>query len=427
MISSTSFENQLSTTRDIRFSNRRSILHRLLLKGSSTRQELSRMTGLSQATVANLISDLMEGGLVVELGVEASQGGRPTTILAINGNAGACVGIDVAETYIHLELFDLSLHHLADFEATLSPDQNQPEQIVKQIVDGLNELLIQAHCKIADVVGAGISIPGPFDHSAGVSVFAPNCGWRDVALKPMLEQEIHIPLYLDNPLKFNAIAETWFGAGQKVNNLTTIILGTGVGAGLVIGGQLYQGASNTSGEWGHTTIIHEGRLCRCGNRGCIEAYIGAPGIMQTIHEINPDSPLIHSEDQVKTIQEIVLAAKRGDQVAQKVLMQTTEILGEWLANLVNLLNPDLIVLGSWLARLIGPTILPDLGKVVERHSLAQSFRAANIRLSSLMDDAVSLGAATLVLEDYLANAGKPLAPVRLHERSYNKQPQKLDP
>jgi predicted NBD/HSP70 family sugar kinase len=149
--------------------------------------------------------------------------------------------------------------------------------------------------------------------------------------------------------------------------------------------------------------------------------------MQTLHEIDPDSPLIHSEDQVKTIQEIVLAAKRGDQVAQKVLMQTTEILGEGLANLVNLLNPDLIVLGSWLARLIGPTILPDLGKVVERHSLAQSFRAANIRLSSLMDDAVSLGAATLVLEDYLANAGKPLAPVRLHERSYNKQPQKLDP
>ena len=418
MISNTNFDSQLYTTKDIRFSNRRSVLHHLILKGSSTRQELSQVTGLSIGTIANLISDLIEEGLVVENGVEASQGGRPTSITALNGKAGACVGIDVAETYIHFELFDLGLKHLADFEVPLSPEQNHPEQIVRQIWNGLNILLAQAHIDMEDVVGAGISIPGPFDHSTGVSVFAPNWGWRDVALKPMLEQQIPVHLYLDNPLKFNTIAEAWFGGGRNINNLATIVLGTGVGAGLVINGQLVQGASNTSGEWGHTTIIHEGRLCRCGNHGCIEAYIGAPGIVQTMREIDPASPLIDPEDQAETIGNIVTAANNNDRFALAVLQKTSDILGEGLANLINLINPELIILGSWVARQIGPSILPNLKVAIEHHALAQSYRAANITLSSLPDDAVSLGAAVLVLEDFLANAGKTAIPSRSRERPH---------
>lgn len=406
MISNSPLDKSQTTTRDIREANRLLILHQLLLRETSTRQELSQSTGLSIATVANLVGDMLEEGLIVEVGMTASQGGRPISILSVNAEAGACVGVDVAETYIHFDLYDLTLKNMAEYKVELPSTKKEPQDIVRLIVSGLDTLFEMGGLPIEKVIGIGISIPGPFEHSTGVSVFAPSWGWRNVPLKAMLEKEIKIPLYMDNPLKFNAIAETWFGAGRDVKTMAAMVWGTGVGTGLVINGQLFHGASNTAGEWGHSIVVAGGRPCRCGNRGCVEAYIGAPGILQTLVEISPDSELLFADDQTRSIEALAAAARRGDATALEVVHQTAVYLSAGFASLINIFNPELIIMDSWVADLLGPLILPELLERVRQQSLAQPFRVVRFALSDLARNPVSLGAATLVLEEFLAEAGR---------------------
>jgi predicted NBD/HSP70 family sugar kinase len=412
MLSNSPLDKSQPTTRNIREANRLLILHQLLLRKTSTRQELSQLTGLSTATVANLAADLLEEALIAEIGMVASQGGRPTAILSVNAALGACVGIDVAETYIHFDLYDLALKNITEHQVELPLARKEPQDIVQAIVTGLDTLLAQAGLPMEKVVGVGISIPGPFEHSTGVSVFAPSWGWVNVPLKTMLEKEINAPLYMDNPLKFNAVAEAWFGAGRETKTMAAMVWGTGVGMGLVINGQLFHGASNTAGEWGHSVIVAGGRSCRCGSRGCVEAYIGAPGILQTLAEIDPHSNLFIPEDQTRSIEAIVAAARENDPVALAVIQQTATYLGAGLSSLINIFNPELVTLGSWAADLLGPVILPELLKQVEEQSLSQPFRAVKFALSDLPRNPVSLGAATLVLEEFLAEAGRQPVTIR---------------
>jgi len=221
----------------------------------------------------------------------------------------------------------------------------------------------------------------------------------------MLAEQIHVPLYLDNPLKFNVIAESWFGAGRGVQNLVALVLGTGVGAGLVINGTLHRGISNSAGEWGHTTIVFGGRQCRCGSRGCVEAYVGAPGIILTLREFAPGSEILTAGDQTAVIAALAEAARRGDAVAQQALRQTAEYLGAGIANVINLLNPEMIVLGSWVGLEIGPLILADLERAVERYALKPPLRTVRIVVGQALPNAVSTGAGLLALDQFLAESG----------------------
>ena len=412
MLSNFPIDKSQPTTRNIREANRLQILHQLLLRKNSTRQELTQLTGLSNATVANLIANMMEEGLIVEAGTAASQGGRPTAILSVNASAGACVGVDVAETYIRFELYDLTLQNLAEHEIELPSTQKEPQEVVNMIVSGFDALLDQSGLSRDQVVGVGISIPGPFEHSTGVSVLAPSWGWRDVPLQSMLEKELNLPLYMDNPLKFNALAEAWFGAGRGVDTMAAIVLGTGVGAGLVINGQLFRGASNTAGEWGHSVIVAGGRACRCGNQGCLEAYVGAPGIIQTLAEIDPKSHLLFPEDQTRTIAAIATAAEKGDTTALAVVHQTAVYLSAGLSSLINILNPEQVILGSWVAGLLGSVMLPELLELVAKQSLAQPYKSVQFTLSKMNRNPVSLGAATMVLEEFLASTGRQAGAIR---------------
>jgi len=406
MITRSSLDKSQPTTRDIRKANRLQILHQLLLRKNCSRLELSQRTGLSSATVANLIADLMLEGLVIEVGMEASQGGRPIAILAINKSVGVCVGIDVAETYLHFDLYNLVLENLGEYQIDLPSSKKEPREIVRLIEAGFDELLKTFRCPKTKVVGVGISIPGPFEHSTGVSVFAPSWGWVNVNLKAMLEEEMDIPLYMDNPLKFNTVAEAWFGAGLQVDTMVAVVLGTGVGAGIVINGELFHGASNTAGEWGHSVIMAGGRPCRCGSRGCLEAYIGAPGILQTLKEIDPESPFLILNDQTRSISEIASAAQKGDSVALEVVKKTAFFLSAGLSSLINVINPELVIIGSWVAKLLGPVLMAETIQLIQQQSLTQPFNAARFVLSDMSRNPVTLGAATLVLEEFLVNSDR---------------------
>ncbi|MFR0356319.1 ROK family transcriptional regulator [Streptomyces sediminimaris] len=394
------------TSRDIRTANRYEVLRQIIARSPTSRQELAAATGLSLATVATLVGELLELRMITEVGFEDSAGGRPRGLVAVNASGGALIGVDIAETYVHVELFDLALNVLARAEEDVRPGESLPGQVVGHVAAAVGSVVAQAGIEGARVLGAGVSVPGQVDRATGFAEYAPNWNWHDVPLLDLLTEHIAYPLYLDNPLRASAVAELWFGAARGHGDAVVVNLGTGVGAGLVLGGALHRGVSNSAGEWGHTTIVLDGRLCRCGRNGCVEAYVGASGIMLTLRELSPDGPLLHTEDQTATVDALARGLRAGDPVAVKVVRDTVKYLGAGIADLVNLFNPEVVVLSSWVATALGDPLIAEVREAVARHALPRPMAATEIVLSPIPTDPVCLGAATFALEGALQSVGQ---------------------
>ncbi|MFJ9352256.1 ROK family transcriptional regulator [Streptomyces sp. NPDC101237] len=394
------------TSRDIRTANRYEVLRHIIAESPTSRQELASVTGLSLATVATLVGELLELRMITEVGFEDSAGGRPRGLVAVHASGGALIGVDIAETYVHVELFDLALNVLARAEEEMRPGEHRPEQVVSHVAAAVGSVVARAGVAGERVLGVGVSVPGQVDRDTGIAEYAPNWGWHDVPLLDLLSAHVTHPLHLDNPLRACAVAEQWFGAARGRGDTVVVNLGTGVGAGLALGGGLHRGVSNSAGEWGHTTLVLDGRPCHCGNRGCVETYVGAPGIMLNLREACPDSPLLRPDDQTATIEALARGVADGDPVAVRVVRDTARYIGAGVANLVNLLNPELIVLSSWVARGLGAPLLEEVREAVRRHALGRPFAATEIVLSPIPSDPVCLGAATFALEGTLRSVGQ---------------------
>ncbi|WP_371663373.1 ROK family transcriptional regulator [Streptomyces sp. NBC_00280] len=390
------------TSRDIRTANRYEVLRQIIAESPTSRQELAAATGLSLATVATLVGELIDLRMLTEVGFEDSAGGRPRGLVAVNTAGGALIGVDIAETYVRVELFDLGLNVLARAAEHMRPGESRPEQVVGHVTTAVGSVVAQAGIEGARVLGVGVSVPGQVDRVTGVAEYAPNWDWHDVPLLDLLTEHIAYPLHLDNPLRACAVAELWFGAVRGHSNAVVVNLGTGVGAGLVIGGAVHRGVSNSAGEWGHTTLVLDGRLCHCGNHGCVETYVGAPGIMLNLAELDPGGTLLHPDDQTATVDALARGVTAGDPVAVRVIRDMARYLGASISDLVNLLNPEIVVLSSWVAATLGEPLVAEVREAVARHALKRPLAATEIVLSPIPGDPVCLGAATFALEGALS-------------------------
>lgn len=390
------------TSRDIRTANRYEVLRQIIAQSPTSRQELAAATGLSLATVATLVGELIELRMLTEVGFEDSAGGRPRGLVAVNETGGALIGVDIAETYVRVELFDLGLNVLARAAEHMRPGESRPEQVVGHVTTAVGSVVAQAGIEGARVLGVGVSVPGQVDRVTGIAEYAPNWDWHDVPLLDLLTEHIAYPLYLDNPLRACAVAELWFGAVRGHGNAVVVNLGTGVGAGLVIGGAVHRGVSNSAGEWGHTTLVLDGRPCHCGNHGCVETYVGAPGIMLNLEELDPGGSLLRPDDQTATVDALARGVASGDPVAVKVVRDMARYLGASISDLVNLLNPEIVVLSSWVAATLGEPLVTEVREAVARHALKRPLAATEIVLSPIPGDPVCLGAATFALEGALS-------------------------
>ncbi|MET9693911.1 ROK family transcriptional regulator [Streptomyces sp. NPDC006514] len=388
------------TAQDIRRRNRFDALRCVFAApGPVSRQEIAAATGLSFATVANLVAELLEAGVLREAGHEDSKGGRPRARLAVNAERGALIGIDVAETTVQVELFDLALTVLRSVRVPLPQSDVRPDDVVDAIVAGVRGLS-DASGAAPRILGAGVSVPGLVEREGGVSVFSPYWSWRDVPLRSLLAERLPMPLYLDNPLKAATVAEMWFGAGREVDDLVVLTLRAGVGAGIAVDGALYRGATNSAGEWGHTCLVRGGRECRCGRQGCVEAYVSTRGIARTVRELDAESPLL-DPDEDAVVTKVARAAAEGDAVAAETVARTARYLGEAAADLLNLFNPQTLVLGGWAADRLGEPLLRQTRDVIAAHALPATLQALTFQRSTVPDNPVSLGAATFALEGFL--------------------------
>jgi predicted NBD/HSP70 family sugar kinase len=396
------------TVRDIRRHNRAVLLSRLYLADPQSRQDLGRATGLSQGTVSNVVGEMIEEGLVVEAGMVDSDGGRPRTLLRVNPGYAHVIGVDVGETRVRAEMFDLAMRPLATVDHPLASDR--PDAVADQVLAGLNEVQRQAGVGTPDILGVGVGVFGTVEQGHEATVYAQTVGWQAVPLERMLRTGTTLPIYVDNGAKTLGQAEMWFGAGRGVRHAVVTLVGSGVGAAVITDGAVYRGATSSAGEWGHTSLVYDGRPCRCGSRGCLEAYVGAEGILERYRQARGGRPA-PGEDEESALTAL-LAAAGTSKAAARVLEETAGYLGAGIANLVNLFNPERIVLAGWAGHALGAQLLPRITAAAAERALLHPFGQTSIQLGQLGPDAVALGAATLPVAALLARGAAPTDPGR---------------
>jgi len=397
-----------ATVRDLRRRNRSTLLSTLFFEGPLSRYELGRRTGLSAATVSNVVGEMIDDGLVVEAGLVESDGGRPRVLLRVNPGYANVIGIDVGETGVKMELFDLAMARLATIDRPLASPQPDQKLVGSMIAAGLEELLVSAGVAESALLGVGIGVPGTVEQGDTVLVHAQTIGWDGVALADLVRDHgVGAPLFVENGAKTQGQAEMWFGAGRGARHAVIALIGSGVGATVITDGTAYRGSTSSAGEWGHTTLSYGGRLCRCGARGCLEAYVGAEAVLDRYRKSRGGRAIPRADEQSQL--EFLLDAAERSAPAAAVVAETVGYLGAGIANLVNLFNPERIVLGGWAGVALGTRLLPEIRTATAAHALRHAYEQTSIELCRLGPDAVAVGAATLPVEALLTHGSDPRA------------------
>ncbi len=388
-------ERRRWTVRDLRRDNRSILLSSLFFEQPRSRQDLSEETGLSPASVSNVVRELIDDGIVVEAGSVDSDGGRPRVLLQVNPDYGYVIGVDVGEIRVRVELYDLTMTERAKADYPLDPSRHEVGEIVEAILAGLDTVLARSGISPSAVLGIGVGVPGIVENGPDGLVHGQSYGWDSVPLGRLLRSGTSLPLHIDNGATTMGQAELWFGAGRGAQHAVICLIGSGVGASIIARGTTHRGSTSSAGEWGHTTVVVGGRTCRCGARGCLEAYAGAGAILDRYGSLLPG-----------TDQESALTALIGEAAtsarAREVLDETALYLGVSIGNLINMFNPERIILGGWAGLLLGERILPAIREAAREHSLRHPFAQTSIELGRLGPDAVALGAATLPIEALLS-------------------------
>ena len=411
------------TVRDLRRENRTAVLQRLYFDGPLSRFSLGPVTGLSSGSVSNVVAELVAEGLVEEAGSVDSAGGRPRTLLRIRPDSGYMIGVDVGETRVRIELFDLALTELARVERPLAPegprrtDRFDVGVVVGHLREGIVEVLDRAGIAAERLLGIGVGVPGivagtPED---GAVVHGQTIGWDAVPLERLLRESVRlpasVPYYIDNGAKTLGQAEMWFGAGRGADSAVVVLFGSGVGA-CVVTDDMRPGRAV---EWGHLTVRVRGRRCRCGAQGCLEAYAGAEALLERWAEAGGEPPAGAAEETALTA---MLAAAyptpapdgtvpEPDATALAVLEETAEYLGAGFADLINLFQPERILVGGWAGLQLGPRFLDSVRAYATSYALAYPAARVRIELGTLGPDAVTVGAAILPLADFFGRGGRP--------------------
>ncbi len=389
-----------ATTRDLRRSNRTSILRELLFAGSTSRQALVGTTRLSSGTVGALVAEMLAEGLVVEDGSQESGGGRPRTVIRMAAERAITVGVDLGERGLRVEAFDLAWRRRADLFVDLNVRSSDPDRVVSHVARAVRDVIDRAALPDARVLGVGVSVPGIVERTADAHVHAPAFGWDAVPIGRLLGDAIEGIVLVDNGAKTMGQAEIWFGAGKGAADAVVALLGIGVGAAIFTGGRLYRGSRSSAGEWGHTPIVLDGAPCRCGSRGCLEAYIGELAILRDWDARRGATAPDPAPDTIRLEQ--LFRAAMHDTAAGAVTADLVRHLAAGLATLINLFNPQRIVLAGSVGLRITPPMLRDIRSATGRYALRQPFDSVEIVQGTLGDDAVALGAATIVVDDLLA-------------------------
>ncbi|UFT98738.1 ROK family transcriptional regulator [Radiobacillus kanasensis] len=371
--------------------NKSIVLEKIIESSPISRADIAQQTGLNKGTVSSLVSELLDEQLIYESGPGESSGGRRPVMLLFNQVAGYSIGIDLGVNYLLGILVDLQGNIVT--ETKINYNQLTYQEIESKLFEVVDQLTASAPPSPYGIVGIGVGVPGTVNNHGEV-MLAPNLGWKNVHLKSILERKYDIPITIVNEANAGAYGEKRFGAGLKYDNIVYISAGIGIGVGLILDGKLYTGSQGFSGELGHMTIQVDGKKCRCGNEGCWELYASEQALLNQAKELGL------TDGKECQLDDLIELAKDGDKQAIELFQKVGDYLGVGINNVINIFNPEQIVIGNQLAA-TKEWILDPLNERITINTLWYQQNGIDIHFSKLGIYPAALGVSALSSENFL--------------------------
>jgi glucokinase-like ROK family protein len=377
-----------------------------------SRAQLAGITGLNKSTVSSLVDELIELGLVHETGSNTGGTGRPATLLEINPQAGCIIGVELGVDFVSVAVTDILGNILWRRREDANPSDDQ-EKMINQTLQIVKDALTSGKRKGYKFLGLGLSTPGTVDVNKGLLIFAPNLHWHNVPFVKIFSEHTKLKVFVENDANAAAIAEHLFGTARQNQDFLFVFAGVGIGGGLFLNGKLYRGRNGYAGEIGHSPIMAEPsqNVCHCGNRGCWETHANQYSIIQRVQarlEVKRTSivPKLMAEQNAPiSIPLIKQAADAGDKESIDSFTEAGRAMGQGFAGLINIFNPEKIILGGPLS-IAGEYLLPAIKETVDRHAFPEINKQVEIVLSPFGPDASLIGAIAIVVDDVLSHPMK---------------------
>jgi len=386
------------------------ILQFIRAQGSISRAGLAEKTETSPFLISKTCDQLLAAKFITEAGQGDSTGGRRPTLLSLKPDFGRLIGVHLGTVNVRIAMTDFR-GNLIEYIKDESRADKGPEAAMQHLIHLIDQMLKKAGVSYSELSGIGIGISGVLERSTGVVLFWPKLPmWINVSVRKILEDRYKTIVELDDTSRTQAFAEYKLGALDSIKHFIYVAVGAGIGAALFLDGKLYSGSAGFAGEFGHITVSEAGPLCSCGNRGCLETMVSASALIRKaqhgLTEGLSNTLMQMSEGNPKhlSVEMLADAARQGDRFTRRLLSDTAISLGTSLVSLVNLLNPELIVIGGGVASAIGELILPEIERVVRDRAMIQGDNQVQIRISQLQEKDWALAATLLVVEKALAQS-----------------------
>jgi predicted NBD/HSP70 family sugar kinase len=379
-------------------------------EGSISRAHLAEKTGNSPFLISKICDKLLAAGFVSEAGQGDSTGGRRPTLLSLKPGLGRLIGIHLGTVNVRIAMTDFS-GKLIEYTKEESRSNRGPEAAIQHLFDLVDKMLKKAGVSYSELNGIGIGVSGVVERSTGTILFWPKLPlWINVPVRKMFEERYKTVFDLEDTSRTQAFAEYRLGGINSARHFVYVAVGAGIGAALFFNGQLYSGAAGFAGEFGHISISETGPLCSCGNRGCLETIVSAAALIRKGRQgvsggLSNTLMKMSKGDSINlSVEMIAQAAREGDRFSLRLLSETGTHLGRSLVGLINLLNPELIVIGGGVASAIGELILPEIERAIRERAMIQGENQVRIQISRLEERDWAVGATLVVVEKALAKA-----------------------
>ena len=377
--------------------NRSLVLDLLKERSPISRAAIAKLTALAKPTISTIVDDLVSEGLVHEIGIgeTRSNGGRPPILLEFNQRSEFLVGVEIGVRHTTIALADARGHELTRTELSMSP--TKPSDTLRTIATEIRRTMRSAGAPLGRLAAIGIVVPGLVDANTAACLLAPNIGWRNVPVRDLLARSFtKVPIFVHNTVDPATVAESLEGAGEGVEDIVMLWVSTGIGAGLLAGGRVFGGHGGISGEIGHCFVPGATEKCNCGKIGCLETIASGPAIARTAKKaIAAGRKSSLKGKRGLTSVDVATAAAEGDKLALEILADAGEALGIAASWLVNIFNPELVLLGGGVVE-AGDALLLPLREALHANALPQALeKLLDVRASSLGGDAAVRGAVLL--------------------------------
>lgn len=372
----------------IKAMNRNLLLNIIRREGQVSRKQLTEISGLSVGAVSGIISELLKNGWILEIGEGDFTGGRRQTLIKLNAKAGYAIGLKLMEKRIVVAVSNFE-GQVVHYQESSIHNNSSLDFLLEAISSIIQSTLSESKLPTEKIFGVGIGLAGVIYSQTGLVHYSPFFGWRDVPLANLIEERTHLPVYIENDVNTLTITEQLFGEGRQSNNFVVVTIGRGIGMGIIINGQLYHGARGGAGELGHTIIT------RMSNNDSKDSY-------SSLENIASDPAVLKNQSEISDMEELVGQADLGNQEAQKMLQQSGEILGIGLANIINILSPELIIVsGEGISA--GDYRIKPMREAMNKHTFNGLLDDVELVVVPTDDQVWARGAASLVISKVFAS------------------------